>query len=73
LDSVRPARDDDHLIFGDICSPAIVANLRTNPSVEITCGRRVREKGLSLQGKRRGITEGPRLEQGDHFLLRPWH
>jgi predicted pyridoxine 5'-phosphate oxidase superfamily flavin-nucleotide-binding protein len=49
---------DDHLIFGGICSPATVANLRTNPSVEINVVDVFARKGFRLKGRAQVVTEG---------------
>jgi predicted pyridoxine 5'-phosphate oxidase superfamily flavin-nucleotide-binding protein len=59
--------DDDHLIFGDICSPATVANLRTNPSVEINVVDVFARKGFRFKGHAEVVTEGPRWEQALAF------
>jgi hypothetical protein len=42
------------LIFSDICSPTIVANLRTNPSVEINVVDMFARRGFRFK-------EAPRL------------
>jgi hypothetical protein len=50
--------DDDHLIFGDICSPATVANLRSNPSVEINVVDVFARKGFASRDAPRWLPRG---------------
>ena len=42
--------DDDHLMFADIRSPGTVANLRTNPSVEVNVVDPFVRKGYRFKG-----------------------
>ncbi len=42
--------DDDHLLFADLASPATMANLRHNPSVEINLVDLYSRKGYRFKG-----------------------
>jgi predicted pyridoxine 5'-phosphate oxidase superfamily flavin-nucleotide-binding protein len=43
--------DDDHLVFADIRSPGTVANLRTNPAVEVNVVDPIVRKGYRFKGR----------------------
>ncbi len=43
--------DDDHLVFADIRSPRTVANLRTNPAVEVNVVDPIVRKGYRFKGR----------------------
>ncbi len=58
---------DDELIFADIRSPRTVANLRTNPSVEINVVDVVSRKGYRFKGKAEVLEGGPRFEEAVAF------
>ncbi len=59
--------DDDHLVFADICSPGTVANLRSNPSVEINVVDQLARKGYRFKGTGVVHTEGDVFERGVRF------
>ena len=40
------AWDDDHLVFADIRSPGTIANLRTNPSIEVNVVDQLVRRGI---------------------------
>jgi predicted pyridoxine 5'-phosphate oxidase superfamily flavin-nucleotide-binding protein len=54
--------DDDHLVFADIHSPATVANLRSNPAVEINVVDPLTRKGYRFKGRARIVGDGPELD-----------
>ena len=54
--------DDDHLIFADVRSPGTVANLRTNPNVEINVVDHFVRKGYRFKGTAQV------LDSGDDFV-----
>src|SRR4030095_8953836 len=45
--------DDDHLIFADIRSPGTVANLRSNPNIEVNVVDPFLRKGYRFKGTAR--------------------
>ena len=50
--------DDDHLVFLDVHSPNTVANLGSNPSVEINVVDPIVRKGYRFKGRAEVLTEG---------------
>ena len=54
--------DDTHLVFLDLCSPHTVANLRSNPSVEVNVVDPFFRKGYRFAGRAEVLTEGPVFE-----------
>ena len=50
--------DDDHLVFADIHSPGTVANLRSNPAIEINVVDPDVRKGYRFKGTATVLTEG---------------
>jgi hypothetical protein len=56
--------DDDHLVFADLRSPGTVANLRSNPSVEVNVVDQLVRKGYRLKGTAVVHTEGDDFERG---------
>ena len=50
--------DDDHLVFADIRSPGTVANLRSNPSIEINVVDQLIRKGYRFKGTAVVHTDG---------------
>lgn len=60
--------DDDHLIFADLRSPGTVANLRTNPSVEINVVDHFLRKGYRFKGKAEVIESGPDFDKHLKFF-----
>lgn len=59
--------DDEHLVFAHICSPGTVANLATNPGVEINVVDPLIRKGYRFKGTAEVFTDGPVFERGIHF------
>jgi uncharacterized protein len=59
--------DDDHLVFADIQSPGTVANLESNPSIEINLVDQLTRKGYRFKGSAVVHTEGPVFERGIQF------
>jgi len=55
--------DDDTLVFADLRSPRTVANLRTNPAVEINVVDVFNRKGYRFKGRARVLTEGQEFER----------
>jgi len=60
--------DDDHLIFADIRSPGTVANLRTNPHIEINVVDHFVRKGYRFKGTAQVIDAGPELANYTQFF-----
>jgi predicted pyridoxine 5'-phosphate oxidase superfamily flavin-nucleotide-binding protein len=59
--------DDDHLVFADLRSPGTVANLRSNPRVEVNVVDQLSRKGYRLKGTGIVHTEGGAFERGVQF------
>jgi predicted pyridoxine 5'-phosphate oxidase superfamily flavin-nucleotide-binding protein len=59
--------DDDHLVFADICSPDTVANLASNPAIEINVVDPLSRKGYRFKGTARVFGEGPDYKAGLAF------
>src|ERR1041384_7161149 len=55
--------DDDHLIFADIRSPGTVANLRTNPNIEVNVVDPLIRKGYRFKGKADVFDTGPKFDR----------
>ncbi len=55
--------DDDHLVFAHICSPNTVANLATNPAIEMNVVDPVVRKGYRFKGTARVLASGPLFEE----------
>jgi len=62
------AWDDEHLIFGDIRSPATIRNLRANPSIEINVVDVTLRKGYRFKGVAQVIDAGPQFEAMVRFF-----
>ena len=56
--------DDEHLMFADIASPGTVANLASNPNVEINVVDPIVRKGYRFSGVASVYTSGDMFEQG---------
>lgn len=56
--------DDDHLVFADVRSPTTVANLRSNPAVEVNVVDQLVRKGYRFKGTGAVHTEGEDFERG---------
>lgn len=54
---------EDHLIFADIHSPGTVANLRTNPAIEVNVVDPIVRKGYRFKGRAEVFAEGPRFDE----------
>ena len=52
------AWDDEHLVFLDVHSPTTVANLRSNPAIEINVVDPIVRKGYRFKGRAQVLTEG---------------
>jgi uncharacterized protein len=50
--------DDEHLVFLDFRSPGTIANLKSNPSVEVNVVDPIRRKGYRFKGEGLVLTEG---------------
>jgi predicted pyridoxine 5'-phosphate oxidase superfamily flavin-nucleotide-binding protein len=59
--------DDDHLVFADLRSPQTVANLRSNPSVEINVVDQLVRKGYRFKGTALVYSTGDLFERGIQF------
>ncbi len=59
--------DDDHLVFAHIHSPGTVANLRSNPSIEINVVDQLLRKGYRFKGTAVVHTDGDVFERGIRF------
>ena len=59
--------DDDHLVFADLRSPGTVANLRSNPSIEINVVDQLTRKGYRFKGTATVHTDGEVFERGVEF------
>jgi uncharacterized protein len=59
--------DDDHLVFADVRSPTTVANLRSNPSIEVNVVDQLVRKGYRFKGTGEVHTEGEDFERGLTF------
>jgi predicted pyridoxine 5'-phosphate oxidase superfamily flavin-nucleotide-binding protein len=59
--------DDDHLVFADLRSPGTVANLRSNPSIEINVVDQLVRKGYRFKGTGTVYTDGDVFERGVEF------
>src|SRR5437899_7123895 len=57
------AFDDAHLVFADICSPNTIANLRSNPAIEINVVYPVLRKGYRFKGAATVLADGLRFEE----------
>lgn len=55
--------DDDHLVFADICSPGTMANLRSNPAVEINVLDPIVRKGFRFKGTATVLNDGPQCAE----------
>jgi predicted pyridoxine 5'-phosphate oxidase superfamily flavin-nucleotide-binding protein len=59
--------DDDHLVFADLRSPGTVANLRSNPSIEINVVDQLVRKGYRFKGTAQVHTDGEVFERGVQY------
>jgi predicted pyridoxine 5'-phosphate oxidase superfamily flavin-nucleotide-binding protein len=59
--------DDDHLVFAHIHSPGTVANLRSNPNIEINVVDQLIRKGYRFKGTAVVHTDGDVFERGVRF------
>jgi len=59
--------EDDHLVFADLRSPGTVANLRSNPSVEINVVDQLVRKGYRIKGTGTVHTDDEVFERGIEF------
>jgi predicted pyridoxine 5'-phosphate oxidase superfamily flavin-nucleotide-binding protein len=54
--------DDTHLVFLDLCSPHTIANLASNPNVEVNVVDPFFRKGYRFAGRAEVLTEGAVFE-----------
>jgi predicted pyridoxine 5'-phosphate oxidase superfamily flavin-nucleotide-binding protein len=59
--------DDDHLVFCDVRSPGTVANLRSNPSIEVNVVDQLVRKGYRFKGAAEVHTDDEVFERGVQF------
>lgn len=59
--------DAAHLIFGDICSPGTVENLRHNPAIEINVVDPMLRKGYRFKGTATVHGDGPLFDEAVAF------
>jgi uncharacterized protein len=55
--------DDEHLVFVDLRSPGTIANLRTNPAVEVNVVDPLLRKGWRFKGTAEVVRAGPLYER----------
>jgi uncharacterized protein len=55
--------DDDHLMFADIRSPGTVANLRSNPNIEVNVVDPLVRKGYRFKGQAEVLEKGTDFER----------
>ena len=60
--------DDEHLIFADIRSPGTIANLRTNPNIEVNVVDHFVRKGYRFKGKADVLDSGPDFDRHVEFF-----
>lgn len=60
--------DDEHLIFADIRSPGTVANLRTNPNVEVNVVDHFVRKGYRFKGTAQVLDAGSEFDRHVEFF-----
>jgi predicted pyridoxine 5'-phosphate oxidase superfamily flavin-nucleotide-binding protein len=60
--------DDQHLMFADIASPGTVANIASNPRVEINVVDPIVRKGYRFKGTATAYTDGPMFDRGFELL-----
>jgi predicted pyridoxine 5'-phosphate oxidase superfamily flavin-nucleotide-binding protein len=60
--------DDERLFFADIASPGTVANLATNPHVEINVVDPIVRKGFRFKGTATVYTSGEMYDRGLQIL-----
>ena len=56
--------DSSHLVFADIASPGTIANLASNPSVEVNVVDPIIRKGYRFRGIATVYSDGPMFERG---------
>jgi len=61
------AWDEDHLVFADICSPNTIANLRSNPAIEINVVDPIVRKGYRFKGVAVVLQSGSQFEEIERF------
>ena len=60
--------DDDHLFFADIRSPQTIANLRTNPAIEVNVVDALGRRGYRFKGRASVHEEGDVYRRGLELL-----
>jgi predicted pyridoxine 5'-phosphate oxidase superfamily flavin-nucleotide-binding protein len=64
--------DDEHLVFADIRSPRTIANLNTNPAVELNVVDPFARRGYRFKGRGTVIVDGELLQQVMNFYRGRW-
>jgi predicted pyridoxine 5'-phosphate oxidase superfamily flavin-nucleotide-binding protein len=59
--------DENHRVFADLRSPATVANLRSNPGIEINVVDQLAHTGYRFKGTAAVYTEGEVFDRGVRF------
>jgi predicted pyridoxine 5'-phosphate oxidase superfamily flavin-nucleotide-binding protein len=59
--------DDDHLVFCDLRSPGTVANLRSNPSIEVNVVDQLSRKGYRFKGVAQVHSDDEIFERGVRY------
>ena len=62
--------DDEHLVFLHLYSPGTVANLESNPAMEINVVDPIVRKGYRFKGEARVVASGELFEQIIQYYLR---
>jgi predicted pyridoxine 5'-phosphate oxidase superfamily flavin-nucleotide-binding protein len=60
--------DDERLMFADVASPGTVANLATNPHIEVNVVDPILRKGFRFKGTATVHTSGEMFERGIRIL-----
>jgi uncharacterized protein len=61
--------DDDHLMFAEIRSPQTIANLRSNPAIEVNVVDPILRRGYRFRGRATIHEGGDAYERGLELLL----
>jgi hypothetical protein len=64
--------DDDHLVFADVRSPGTMANLKTNPAVEINVVDPFARKGYRFKGTGKIVVDGVLFQEIMSFYRGRW-
>ena len=64
--------DDEHLVFADIRSPGTIANLKTNPAVELNVVDPFVRKGYRFKGTGEVVVDGELFQEIMRFYRGGW-